>query len=141
MLNSYNLARNVKNQAIRINMKKTIVCILEMILWTFVILPGGLVAGLVNYSAESWLDMFTFEQLRFAFFSLILSVITVFILFFWNKQLENWSKYLFISIFLCILASYLPIFSPPVAYFIRAYGIYNIIVLGATLAVLSLFSY
>ncbi|MCX8649413.1 hypothetical protein J3U21_02885 [Gilliamella sp. B2776] len=112
-----------------------------MILWTFVILPGGLVAGLVNYSAESWLDMFTFEQLRFAFFSLILSVITVFILFFWNKQLDNWSKYLFISIFLCILASYLPIFSPPVAYFIRAYGIYNIIVLGATLAVLSLFSY
>ena len=138
---SYNLDNNFENKEILKNMKKTIVFILEKILWAFVILPGLFVAGLVDYSAESWFDMFTSKTFRLAFFSLILSVITVFIIFFWNKQLENWSKYLFNAIFVCIIASYLPIFSPSVAYFIRAYGIYNIVVIVTILAILGFFSH
>ncbi|MFQ1011272.1 hypothetical protein ACFX2U_00195 [Gilliamella apicola] len=69
-------------------MKKTIVFILEKILWAFVILPGLFVAGLVDYSAESWFDMFTSKTFRLAFFSLILSVITVFIIFFGINNLK-----------------------------------------------------
>ncbi|OTQ09905.1 hypothetical protein B6D11_13215, partial [Gilliamella apicola] len=133
---SYNLDNNFENKEILKNMKKTIVFILEKILWAFIILPGLFVASLVDYSAESRFDIFTPMAFRLAFFSFILSIIAVFITLFSNKQSVKLPKYLCIAIFV-IIASYLPIFSTSVAYFIRAYGIYNIVVLGTVLVILS----
>lgn len=138
---SYNLDNNFENKEILKNMKKTIVFILEKILWACIILPGLFVAGLVDYSVESWHGIFTSKNVKLASSSFMLSIITVFIIFIWDKQCENWLKYLFIAIFVCIIASYLPIFSPSIAYFIRAYGIYNIVVIGTVLALFVFFSH
>lgn len=73
---SYNLDNNFEHKEILKNMKKTIVFILEKILWACIILPGLFVAGLVDYSVESWHGIFTSKNVKLASSSFMLSIIT-----------------------------------------------------------------
>ncbi|OCG36070.1 hypothetical protein A9G39_10650 [Gilliamella sp. Imp1-6] len=108
-------------------MEKSLTSALKIVHWSLIILPGLLGASLFDYSANSCFELIH-EHIVLIFVLLIVSVLMIF--FSLNQYYEDVCDFFILSIIITVAISYIAILSPPVAYFVRGYGFYNLIAFG-----------
>ncbi|MWN89608.1 hypothetical protein GQ597_02640 [Gilliamella sp. Pra-s65] len=108
-------------------MEKTLPSVLKIVHWSLIILPGLLGASLFDYSANSCFELI---HKNIILISLLLIISVLMIFFSLNLYHEDVCNFLTSSIMITVATSYIAILSPPVAYFVRGYGFYNLMAFG-----------
>lgn len=108
--------------------KISVIAMVKFCLWSLIIVPGLFVAGLIDYSANHGFFLQLLSHFHFIFFSVAISVIATLILTFFDHDLDI-IDFLLQTVICCIIISYIAVLSSGMAYFVRSYGFYNLIIL------------
>ncbi len=110
-------------------MKQWSLVSLKIILLILIIIPSFLVAGLIDFSAKNWSFWDLLEHISVIIICFILTFIATNVEFMLFRDKSYGTPFLLNSVIYSFIISFIVILSPPMAYFIRIFAIYNLIVL------------
>ncbi|MBX4133524.1 hypothetical protein JMI89_07760 [Frischella sp. Ac48] len=110
-------------------MKQWSLVSLKTILLILIIVPSFLVAGMIDFSTKDWSFWDLSEHISFIIICFVLTFIATNVDFMLFRDESYGTPFLLNSVIYGLIISFIAILSPPMAYFIRIFAIYNLIVL------------